>query len=179
MIVIMSDWKQIFEGATVRQHKAGATLFTRSSPVVYLWLIHSGSVSLERHLPSGDPFVLHNAEAGDLLADASLFAEVYHCDAVVRANAMVASMPKERFVRRLQNEPEAAIALLARASHEVQVQRARVEILRLKRLSDRLDAWLELHGHHEARGWVGVAEAIGVSPPALYRELARRRTVEY
>jgi CRP-like cAMP-binding protein len=177
MIAIMSDWQTIFEDAPVRPHDAGTTLFIQGAPVTHILLLRSGSVALERHLPSGDPFVLHVAEAGDLLADASLFAEAYHCDGVVWTNAAVASMPKERFLRRLRDAPEAMMALLARASHEVQGQRARVEILRLKRLGDRLDVWLELHGHPKAGGWIRVAEAIGVSPPALYRELARRRTV--
>ena len=119
--------------------------------------------------------MLHLAGTGDLLAEASLFAETYHCDAVARTEAVVAAVSKGTLLRHLRDAPEMMMALLARASHEVQRQRARVEILRLRRLSDRLDAWLDLHGCPEAGGWVGVAEAIGVSPPALYRELARRR----
>jgi hypothetical protein len=45
----------------------------------------------------------------------------------------------------------------------------------MRRVSDRLDAWLELHGEPEKGEWIRVADQIGVSPPALYRELARRR----
>lgn len=175
MIVIMSDWDSLFEDALVRSHDTGSTLFVRGVPVTHVFHLRSGSVALERHLPSGDPFVLHIATAGGFLADASLFAEHYHCDGVVRTDAIVASIPKARFIQRLQNAPEMLMSLLARTSHEVQRQRARVEILRLKRLSDRLDIWLELHGLPEPGGWVQIAEAIGVSPPALYRELARRK----
>lgn len=175
MIAIMSDWRSLFENAPARFHGPGASLFIRGAPVTHVLLLRSGSIALERHLPSGDPLVLHVAGVGDLLADASLFSEVYHCDAVVRTDAIVAFVPKAKFVRDLREVPDAAMALLARASHEVQSQRTRVEILRLKRLSDRLDAWLELHGQPKTGGWVTVAEAIGVSPPALYRELARRR----
>ena len=178
MIGIMSDWEMIFDGAPVRSHEAGVTLFVRGAPVTHILLVRSGAVALERLLPSGDPLVLHVAGEGDLLADASLFADAYHCDAVARANAVVASMPKASFVQRLRKTPDVAMALLARASREVQSQRARVEILRLKRLSDRLDAWLELNGPPEVGTWVRVAEAIGVSPPALYRELARRKMTD-
>ena len=178
MIAIMSDWRSLFDDASVRSHDAGATLFARGASVSHVWLLRAGSVALERHLPSGDPFVLHVAHAGDLLADASLFAETYHCDGVVRTEAVVASISKDRFLLRLRDAPDVTMALLARASREVQAQRARVEILRLKRLSDRLDVWLELNGRPRPGGWVRVAEAIGVSPAALYRELARRKAGE-
>lgn len=176
MIAIMSEWQSLFDGAPGRSYDAGVTLFARGASVTHVLLLRSGSVALERHLPSGDPFVLHVARSGDLLAEASLFAETYHCDGVVRTKAVVESIPKDRFLRRLRDAPDVVMALLARASREVQGQRARVEMLRLKRLSDRLDVWLELHGRPGPGGWVRVAEAIGVSPPALYRELARRRT---
>lgn len=175
MIVIMSHWRALFDGVPARSHAAGSTLFSRGGRVSHVMLLRSGSVALERHLPSGDPLVLYVAKADDLLAEASLFVDTYHCDAVVRADAVVSSVPKHAFMTRLRDAPETAMALLSRAMHEVQGQRARVEILRLKRLSDRLDAWLELNGQAEPGEWIKVAEAIGVSPPALYRELARRR----
>lgn len=178
MIVIMSDWRSIFEGAIERTHEANARLFVRGAPVDKVYFMRRGSVALERHLPSGDPLVLHVAGPDDLLAEGSLFAETYHCDAVARTHTVTASLPKTVFLRMLRDRPDAAMTLLARACHEVQVQRARVEMLRLKRLGDRLDFWLTLNGEPDLGGWVGVAEAIGVSPPALYRELARRRAIK-
>ena len=56
-------------------------------------------------------------------------------------------------------------------------QQARLSLLpsRLRKVSDRLDAYLELYAPPDAGGWVHVADWIGVSPPALYRELAKRR----
>lgn len=175
MILIMSDVEDLFGSAKQRTHDTGSTLFRRGAPVRQVHFLRSGAVALERALPSGDPFVLHQATGGALLAEASLFADFYHCDAVVRSDAVVSSVPKAQFMDHLRGSPDAMMALLARASHEVQGQRTRVEILRLKRLGDRLDAWLDLRGAPEPGGWVRVAEAIGVSPPALYRELARRR----
>ncbi|WP_051927686.1 hypothetical protein [Ruegeria halocynthiae] len=53
--------------------------------------------------------------------------------------------------------------------------RTRIEIMRLRKVTDRLDAYLELYGPPEEGEWVRVADWIGVTHPALYRELAKRR----
>lgn len=61
-------------------------------------------------------------------------------------------------------------------AREVQVARLRAEILSLKKVADRLDAWLGLHGGKlPDRGrWRVLATETGVTPEALYRELAKR-----
>ena len=47
----------------------------------------------------------------------------------------------------------------------------------MRRLSDRLDAWLMMNlGKLPSKGgWLPLAAELGVTPEALYRELARRR----
>ena len=60
---------------------------------------------------------------------------------------------------------------------EVQSARARAEIVSLKAVTARLDAWLAINnGPLPSKGrWREVAREIGVTPEALYREIARRR----
>lgn len=140
-----------------------------------MYLVCKGAVALERPMKDGAALTLHVAKAGDALAEASLFAETYHCDAVARTPAEVAVASPKDFLIALWDEPSAALSLVETHAREVQTQRARIEILRLRRVSDRLDAWLDLHGEPEKGEWIKVAQQIGVSPPALYRELARRR----
>lgn len=82
-------------------------------------------------------------------------------------------MSRAVFLSRLQEKPGAALSLIETHAKEVQSQRARIEILRMRRVADRPDAWLELHGEPEKEGWIRVADQIGVTPPALYRELAK------
>jgi len=59
---------------------------------------------------------------------------------------------------------------------EVQRARANSELLSLKTVAARVDAWVTLnHGTLPPKGqWRQVASEIGVTPEALYRELARR-----
>lgn len=175
MICIMSDWQQIFDDAPLRALEQGAVLFRREDRVSSMYLVRSGAIALERPMKDGTALTLHVAETGTALAEASLFAVSYHCDAVARTPAEVAIVSRLEFLSALQDRPEAAVSLIETHAREIQAQRARIEILRLRRVADRLDAWLELHGGPEKGEWIKIADQIGVSPPALYRELAKRR----
>ena len=178
MITIMSvprglPWLELFEGKPARRLAAGASLFLRDDPVRSAFLVREGSVALVRTLESGVELTLHVAGPGEIVAGASLFAERYHCDGTCRTDVVLAVVPRKPLLERLDRD--GALAALSASAHEVQSLRSRVEVLRLRRLADRLDAYLALHGSPGAGEWVRVADWIGVTPPALYRELARRR----
>ena len=178
MIAIMSvppehPWLELFGAEPVRRLAAGANLFLRDDPVRSAFLVREGSVALVRTLEGGVELTLHVAGPGELVAGASLFAERYHCDGTCRTDVVLAVVRRKTLLERLDRD--GALAALAASAQEVQSLRSRVEVLRLRRLADRLDAYLALRGPPGEGGWVGVADWIGVTPPALYRELARRR----
>ena len=171
----MYRWQQIFDDAPTRTLQRGDVLFRREDQVRSMYLVRSGEVALERPLKDGTSLTLHIATEGSALAEASLFATSYHCDAVARTVVQIRALPRKDFLATMRDHPDASLGLIATHAKEVQAQRARIEILRLRRVADRLDAWLELHGEPEKGEWIKVADQIGVSPPALYRELAQRK----
>lgn len=171
----MSDWHQIFTNAPLKTLKQGEALFRREDVVQSMFLVQSGSIALERPMADGASLTLHVATTGKALAEASLFAKTYHCDAIARMDAQVAYVSRAAFRAALKTLPDAALSLIETYAKEVQTQRARIEILRLRRVSEKLDAWLDLYGEPPKGEWVRVADEIGVSQPALYRELARRK----
>ena len=175
MISIMSDWQHIFDDAPTETVPQGAAVFRRESDVHAMYLVRSGVIALERPIRDGTALTLNVATVGMALAEASVFAKTYHCDAIARTNAQIAIVPRAAFRSALYERPDAALSLVETHAKEVQSLRARIEILRLRRVSDRLEAWLELNGQPPAGEWIRVADQIGVSPPALYRELAHRR----
>lgn len=175
MISIMSNWIQIFERAAIRDLETGDVLFRRDDPVQSMFFVRTGEIALERALSDGGHLILHVATSGTALAEASLFAEHYHCDAVARCKTRLAVMSRSAFAEALGQRSGAAMSLIETHAKTIQAQRARIEILRLRRVSDRLDAWLELYGEPRKGEWIAIAEQIGVSAPALYRELAKRR----
>ena len=169
-------WTDAFADAREYAMPAGSALFHRGDLVRDLFLVREGQVVLCRSLEDGGLLTLHAAGPGEVVALGSLFSKATHCDAVCKTDARVARRSVGAIHDWLGTSP--AVAALAEAAREVQALRARVEVLRLRRLSDRLDAYLELHGLPEPGGWVRVADWIGVSASALYRELGRRREVQ-
>ena len=154
----------------------GAYLFRRDDPVSALFVVAEGRIDLLRYSEAGAVIVLQRAGPDDLLAEASLFSERYHCDAVAVGSTSVLCIPKRELRARLRSDPDFAEAWAHHLGGEIQIMRLRSEILSLKTVAARLDAWLAWHGSPPAKGeWKQLAHQIGVSAEALYRELARRR----
>ncbi|MEM8777151.1 MAG: Crp/Fnr family transcriptional regulator [Pseudomonadota bacterium] len=174
-----NHWVKPFEGASLRRLQEDDTLFLRDDVVQYAYLVREGRIHLRRALRDGGLLTLHTAIAGDLVAEASLFADQYHCDAVSEAQTTIAVLPRATllaYMKSLPSNSAIAIGAFERSVRELQTLRTRIEVMRLKKVADRLDAYLELFGPPKKGAWVQVADWIGVTPPALYRELARRRT---
>lgn len=180
MIEIMSDhWLHCFDGAPKRALEEGETLFRRGDQVEWAFLVSDGRISLRRALQDGGLLTLHSADAAELVAEASLFAERYHCDAVSEIPTTVSLLSKAELMRNLEISGSAghlSVKAFERTARELQNLRTRIEVMRLRKVTDRLEAYLELYGPAEEGSWVRVADWIGVTPPALYRELAKRRS---
>lgn len=180
MIAIMSDavlpLLLQLPGRT-RTFAAGEALFRVGDPVRNLHVVREGQVHLVRHQIDGVALILQRASAGDVLAEASLHSRNYHCDAVAERNSLAWSIRKRDFQERLRTDKALSEAWSQHLAHEVQKARLHAEILSLKTVAARVDSWVAWNGTLPERGhWATVAEQIGVSPEALYRELAKRRT---
>lgn len=161
-----------------REHRLGAGqyLFHLGEPVAALYVVLAGEIDLIRHQESGGAIVLQRADPGDILAEASLFSSRYHCDAIARTPSTVRGIPARLLRARLRGDPALSEAWSAHLAREIQDARFRSEVLSLRTVGSRLDAWLAWHGAMPPRGeWKQVAHQIGVSAEALYREMARRR----
>lgn len=160
-----------------RRLAADEHLFHRDDPVSRLFIVVEGRIDLLRFAEDGSRLILQRACPGDILAEASVFSPRYHCDAIAAATSEVASIPRRRFLEQFRNDADFSEAWARHLGQEIQIVRLRSEILSLKTVAARLDSWLAWHGEVPPKGeWKDLAEQIGVSPEALYRELAKRRT---
>lgn len=178
MIAIMSAFERLANLAgQERQLAAGSRLFRNGDTVLSLFLVRAGEVRLVRMLPHGFELTLQRAGPARVLAEASLFAERYHCDAVAAEDSSLLAVPIVNARAALESDPALACVLARHLAGEVQRTRTRAEILSLKSVADRIDAWMAFNGDAlPPKGrWNQVASEIAVSPEALYRELARRR----
>ena len=177
MIAIMSSINERLLALADAQVElqAGQTLFRTGDVVRKLYVVIAGEVHLVRRRANGAAVVLQRAQANQLLAEASLFAPRYHCDAVSEHGARLARVDKDSVLQAQRDDPRWLLDLARHLAAEVQRARARAELLALRTERERLEGWLAWHGELPARGrWIAVAHEIGVTPEALYRELARR-----
>lgn len=179
MIAIMSNLIPLLDPLIQdeRRLSAGETLFCRGDAIERLHVVREGCIHLTRFDEQGVPAVMQRASANSLLAESSIFAAAYQCDAVVVQDAQVASLPMRVLRSRLASDPLLVAAIAEHLAGEVHRMRVRVEILSRRTVSERLSAWLAFNGGRlPERGRRRlVAEDIGVTSEALYRELARRR----
>lgn len=162
---------------SLRHVPAGALIFERDDPVQAYYAITSGEVHLLRRQSDGASVILQRAVKGAILAEASFNTNAYHCSAVAVQNSTLVVFDRKAVRALLAEDPLAAQAFAAHLAREVQNARRRAEIISLRKVSDRVDAWLVWNnGNLGPKGsWHRMAVEIGVSPEALYRELARRR----
>ena len=155
----------------------GALVFERGDPVQGFHRVVQGKVHLLRRQMDGATFILQRAGAGDILAEASLSSANFHCAAEVLEAGELEIWPAEPVRRLLRQDLRAAEGYALHLAAQLRNTRMRAEILSLRRVGDRLDAWLVWHGDElpPKGNWQGMAHEIGVSPEALYRELGQRR----
>ena len=163
----------------VQRVDAGRVFFQVDELVLSLFLVTAGELRLVRTLPDGFQLTLQRAGTGSVFAEASLFADRYHCDALAAEGSVVRAVPITKARAALKRDPALAAALMSHLAGEVQRTRTRAEILSLKSVAARLDAWMAFNdGKLPPKGrWYQAASEIGVTPEAFYRELARRRNV--
>lgn len=180
MIVIMLDsLVDTLSRLSRREQKlaAGNILFRAEDQVISLFLVTAGALRLTRTLPHGFQLTLQRAAPGSILAEASLFADRYHCDASADEDSVLLVVPLRKIRAAFGDDPGLASALARHLAIEVHRARTHAETLSLKTVAERVDAWIILNdGSLPPKGhWQQVASEIGVTPEALYRELARRR----
>jgi CRP-like cAMP-binding protein len=180
MIAIMSV--TVFDrlraiSSSSRDYAEGDTIFRTGDAVTYLHVVAEGRAHLIRHLEGGKTLILQRAGAPAILAEASLHNDVYHCDAVAETRLKLVLIERRVLARRLAHDRDLALAVEVYLAREVQQARLRAEILSMKTIAHRLDAWLACHesGMPPKGGWKLLAAEIAVTPEALYREIARRR----
>jgi len=176
----MADWltPTLSAAGIERTLKAGQTLFRRGQRTAGFYEVISGSVRLVRVDRAGREAVLHVAAAGETLAEASLFAPAYHCDAIAMTAAMVRLYPKALVLAEFERNREAAQAFMAMLARQVVNLRTRLEQRNIHSARDRIWHYLALNAGADGRtvkltGTLkNLAVELGLTHEALYRTLA-------
>ena len=179
----MSDALEILRplgtGRPVERHlQADETLFLTGERITHLFVVLTGRVDLLRHMPDGSVIKLQTAGSGELLAEASLFSQTYHCDAEGAGQSKLMAFSKPAVLTALEAKPDVAVALLGHFAGRLQALRGQAALLAVRSAHERVLAWLLMQpetgdGVRIDRTWKQIAAEIGLTHEAVYRALAR------
>jgi CRP/FNR family transcriptional regulator, dissimilatory nitrate respiration regulator len=170
---------------THRQLNVRETLFRRNEVAFALFAVEVGRIRLVRYLANGTEACLHVARVGESFAEAALFSEVYHCDAIAELPSRVAIYPKEAILQLLQGHPDAALGFTALLAKHVQSLRTQLELRNVHSARDRTLQYLSLLTEPGRsvitfdRPLKDVATDIGLTHEAFYRALAQLKREGY
>src|SRR5581483_7051587 len=122
--------------------------------------------------------VLHVAGPGETIAEASLFSNDYHCDAIASTKATVRIYPRQAMLAAFDKDRKAAQAFTAMLARQVMNLRTRLEQRNIRSARDRVRHFLTLSAGNDGRtvslrGTLKDAAAeLGLTHEALYRAVA-------
>ncbi|HEY1311379.1 MAG TPA: Crp/Fnr family transcriptional regulator [Pseudolabrys sp.] len=161
-----------------RKLKAGEALFRLGDKTAGLVEVIAGRVRLARVDRSGREVILFVAGAGETIAEASLFSQGYHCDAIASTYAQVRIYPKAAVLAAFDKDPKAAQAFTATLARQVMGLRTRIEQRNIRSARERVRHFLAVNADADGRTVTlrgtlkDLAAELGLTHEALYRTLA-------
>ena len=174
------DWlpEKIRLRLKVRVLDAGEVLFRQGDRANAIFEVEQGRMRLIRHTIDNRPVTLHTARAGELFAEAALFADRYHCDAVAGSAARVRVHPKRALLAAFRSNSALAERFMATLAHQIHALRGQLEIRNIRSARERVLSHLFLAAGADSRTvrldgtLMDLAGEIGLSHEVLYRTLA-------
>ncbi|MFY0695686.1 Crp/Fnr family transcriptional regulator [Lentibacter algarum] len=147
----------------------GDHVFRQGDPTMGIFFVKSGNVCLTRVTESGNAVTIHNARAGDLFAEASIYSDHYHCDAVCSAPSEVVRISKQAILLRLREDTAFSEGITKRLAIQVQDYRQLLTLHAIKSANERVLLAVALG---KLNGSVTqFASQIGLTKEACYRAL--------
>ncbi|HKI96862.1 MAG TPA: Crp/Fnr family transcriptional regulator [bacterium] len=165
--------------AHVRKLSRNEYLFRQGEVVSTIYEVLAGRLRMERRTLDDHLVVLYTAREGELFAESSLFADIYHCDAVAASQARVRAYPKQQFLTALRATPSGWEYVTSRLAHQLQRLRTQMELRNIRSARERVLQFLRLNADATERivriegDLQDLAAELGLSREALYRTLAR------
>jgi CRP-like cAMP-binding protein len=174
------DWlpAALRKTSIVRRLEPGEALFRQGDRAAAIFELEQGRLRLLRQTADDRTVALHTARPGELFAEASLFSDVYHCDAVAAARSVVRVYPKRPLLAAIRRDAKLAERFLALLARQVQALRSRLEQRNIRSARERVLRHLALAADSGGGGvrlagtLMDLAAEIGLTHEALYRTLA-------
>lgn len=168
---------ELLQRARLRTLRRGELLFGYGDRIDSLHRVVSGQISLIHLLPDGAQLILMRTRSGEFIAECSVCAEEYTCEARADMESLVASLPMAEFDRWLIQDGGFARAWALDLARRLKDQFMRYQRLSLRSARDRILHYL--YGEADMRGMLSLpgsyadwAAELGLTKETLYRTLA-------
>ena len=168
----------------VSVHKKGDTLFRQGEPADSFFVVLGGWVKLYRVTPDGNEAVVGVFRCGETFAEAAMFlGGRYPVSAEVVTNARLIRVDGQLLRRRIKEQPELALSMLASASYHLKYLVEHIEHIKVLSAPQRLAEFLaRLSPVKEGSATIELpyekallANRLGMKPESLSRALAKLR----
>lgn len=156
--------------------KKGNMLFLQNDKVQNIYFISSGRLKLQRETIEGFSVVQHIAFNGEVIAEASIFSNEYHCSAIADSNTEVRYLNKIDLLNYLEAHHTAMKQLLMLYAKQIKSLRVINEIKNIRSAKERILAYLnhEMNANKEVKLSMTLKDTayrIGLSHESFYRTL--------
>lgn len=177
----MNNWSWLNFDSTSIQLKKNSCLFAQGSQVKRMHFIVNGRIKLIRHPIDGEDVVLHVATAGEMIAEASLFVEVYHCSAIVDQLTMVRCIDRDLVLESILKDENITKDVMRLFAKQIRDLRGLHELRNIRSAQARILAYLEtLQGTSSTitlnMSLKDMAYRLGLAHETLYREMRNLET---
>ncbi|MDQ1278609.1 MAG: Transcriptional regulator [Thermodesulfobacteriota bacterium] len=165
-----------------RRVEKGQTIFLDGDKATGFYVVLTGKVKIYKLAPEGKEQILHVFGAGEPFGEVPTFANAVfpaHAEAIEKTQLLF--FPRESFIRKIRQDPDLAMGMLATLSRRLLHMTKLVESLSLQNVSKRLAAYLVRlsEGQKQAAAVQldmnkgEVASYLGTIPETLSRALNR------
>lgn len=145
-------------------------LFHQGERVTNLFYLTSGEVTLSRYGLAGNEVIIHQAQPKETFAEAALFSEAYHCNAIATQDTELWKINKAATLGFAKENPVFAMDLTARFAKQIQQLRSQKELLAVRSATERV--YIALNQGLLNTNIKQFANTIGLTHEATYRALA-------
>lgn len=156
----------------------GEFLFHAGDSVENFYLVIQGRIRMSRLTLDGKESIMYEGIAGETFAEASLFSDKYHCDAVAVEDGTLDVFNKAHFLTSLENNPQLSQTYMAMLARQVQQLRTQIELRNINSAHERTYKFLVLNA--DTTGLVtlhtslkDIALQLGLAHETFYRSLSK------
>lgn len=151
---------------TIQTHR-GEVIFRQGDATSGLFQVVAGSVTLQRTTEDGSTLTLHRSTQTEYFAEASIFSETYHCNAICTEAGEVQKISKTSVTKMMETNKEFSREFTKHLAIQVQMYRAHVELLAIRSAKDRILAAMQTNNNTSTI--IELASRINLTHETCYR----------